>query len=226
MTTENNAAAGGLTDEQRTLIGHAAECLKQGGWAPLALKLHTLLAAAPKVAEQAPVDAARGEPVAWRVVHDSLCGRGLAVRRPFVLKRGDMEIYAPDGRMKRWKSEMEAQRVCNRLNVAFDAPTQQPARASEAGEAVAWVRYRSDGGFEGPIMDSDERMCDVRRKSGAWTPLYHGSAQQAVTLTDDVLHRCAEWCDSQARSDWYGRTAADMVRAFAALQSHSEGEAS
>jgi hypothetical protein len=37
---------------------------------------------------------------------------------------------------------------------------------------TAWVRYRSDGGFEGPIMDTDERMCDTRRKSGAWTPLY------------------------------------------------------
>lgn len=37
---------------------------------------------------------------------------------------------------------------------------------------VAWVRYRSDGGFEGPIMDSDVRMEGSRRTSGAWTPLY------------------------------------------------------
>jgi len=32
----------------------------------------------------------------------------------------------------------------------------------------------------------------------------------------DVLERCAQWCQEQATSDWYGRTAADMVRAYAA----------
>jgi hypothetical protein len=37
---------------------------------------------------------------------------------------------------------------------------------------VAWVRFCSDGCFEGPIMDSDSRMDGVRRTSGAWTPLY------------------------------------------------------
>ena len=41
--------------------------------------------------------------------------------------------------------------------------TQQP---------VAWVRFRSDGCYEGPIMDSDSRMDGSRRTSGAWTPLY------------------------------------------------------
>ncbi|TDV04641.1 hypothetical protein [Paraburkholderia caballeronis] len=55
------------------------------------------------------------------------------------------------------------------------APVADAARA----EPVAWVRYRSDGGFEGPIMDSDARMCDVRRKSGAWTPLYVAAQQPA-----------------------------------------------
>lgn len=48
---------------------------------------------------------------------------------------------------------------------------------------VAWVRYRSDGGFEGPIMDSDDRMCDTRRKSGAWTALVHREAA-TVALTE------------------------------------------
>lgn len=67
------------------------------------------------------------ETVAWRVVNDSLCGRGLALHRPFVLKHGDMEIYAPDGRIKRWKSEVEAQRVCNRLNSALAATAQSDA---------------------------------------------------------------------------------------------------
>ena len=37
---------------------------------------------------------------------------------------------------------------------------------------LAWIRKRSDGGWEGPIADADKRMDDVRRKCGAWTPLY------------------------------------------------------
>lgn len=37
-------------------------------------------------------------------------------------------------------------------------------------EPVAWVRFRSDGCYEGPLMDV--QMEDSRKKSGAWTPLY------------------------------------------------------
>lgn len=33
-----------------------------------------------------------------------------------------------------------------------------------------WVRLRSDGGYEGPIHD--DVLEEVRKKSGAWTPLY------------------------------------------------------
>lgn len=32
----------------------------------------------------------------------------------------------------------------------------------------------------------------------------------------NILEQCAVWCDAQAKSDWYGKTASDMVRAFAA----------
>lgn len=71
-----------------------------------------LLAAHSAGAARVPVETAQP----WRVVNDSLIGRGLALQRPFVLKRGDMECYCPDGRLKRWKSETEAQRACNRLN--------------------------------------------------------------------------------------------------------------
>lgn len=42
--------------------------------------------------------------------------------------------------------------------------------AGAADKPVAWIRFRSDGGYEGPLMD--EAMEDVRKKSGAWTPLY------------------------------------------------------
>lgn len=45
------------------------------------------------------------------------------------------------------------------------------AGAAPSGEPVAWVRFCSDGGIEGPILDADRRMDDVRRKSGAWTAL-------------------------------------------------------
>lgn len=37
-------------------------------------------------------------------------------------------------------------------------------------EAVAWIRFCSDGTFEGPIHNS--KMGDIRRRSGAWAPLY------------------------------------------------------
>lgn len=35
---------------------------------------------------------------------------------------------------------------------------------------LAWIRLCSDGTYEGPI--SDQSMDDIRRRSGAWTPLY------------------------------------------------------
>jgi hypothetical protein len=48
----------------------------------------------------------------------------------------------------------------------------QPAGA----DPIAWVRWRSDGGYEGPLMHA--QMDDVRKRSGAWTPLY-GAPQTA-----------------------------------------------
>ncbi|MBU9581335.1 Lar family restriction alleviation protein [Burkholderia multivorans] len=57
------------------------------------------------------------------------------------------------------------------------------AEGAEEAKPTAWVRFRSDGGFEGPIMDTDERMCDTRRKSGAWTPLFLGPAQESRPLS-------------------------------------------
>ena len=57
--------------------------------------------------------------------------------------------------------------------------------APEAAKPVAWVRFTSDGGYEGPIMDCDRRIDDVRRKSGAWTPLFTRApeaAQAGLTL--------------------------------------------
>ncbi|MBA1366947.1 hypothetical protein [Burkholderia gladioli] len=55
---------------------------------------------------------------------------------------------------------------------AWNSASPAPAIPAEKPTPTAWVRFRSDGGFEGPIMDSDERMCDTRRTCGAWMPLY------------------------------------------------------
>lgn len=65
-------------------------------------------------------------------------------------------------------------------------------------EVVARVRFCSNGGIEGPIMDFDKRMDEVRKTSGAWSPLVRQSdalaviaelAQQLASLT----HEQAEW---------------------------------
>lgn len=44
------------------------------------------------------------------------------------------------------------------------------AENAGSAEPVAWIRYCSDGGYEGPIMDSI--IEEVRKRSGNWTPLY------------------------------------------------------
>jgi hypothetical protein len=52
-----------------------------------------------------------------------------------------------------------------------------PAPAPEPREPVAWVRFCSDGCYEGPVMHAS--MEEVRKTSGAWTPLYAASLQAA-----------------------------------------------
>lgn len=80
-------------------------------------------------------------------------------------------------------------------------------KAAEFGAAplseqkpVAWIRFRSDGGYEGPLMDA--AMEDVRKKSGAWTPLYTTPAASPVasvpTLTGEPVPR---WIDDAKGKD-------------------------
>ena len=83
-----------------------------------------------------------GATTPWRVVNDPQAGRGLAFHRPFVLQRretGCTICYCPDERLKRWKSETEAQRVCNRLNAMLAA---SPAAPAQSGEPVAYANAR------------------------------------------------------------------------------------
>lgn len=50
-----------------------------------------------------------------------------------------------------------------------------------SAEPIAWIRYCSDGSFEGPIMDN--LIEDVRKKSGEWTPLF---ATREKAMTDEL----------------------------------------
>lgn len=44
------------------------------------------------------------------------------------------------------------------------------------------------------------------------------SEQVRQMVLEELLTRCAEWCDKQPKQPWYGRTAGDMVRTFMACQ--------
>lgn len=56
----------------------------------------------------------------------------------------------------------------------------------------AWIRKRSDGGIEGPILDSSRDMCDVRRKSGAWTPLFEYQPSSATQVAGNIMVSLAD----------------------------------
>lgn len=53
----------------------------------------------------------------------------------------------------------------------------------QVAEPVAWVRFCSDGRIEGPILHA--AMDEVRKRSGAWTPLY--TARPAQSMPDMPL---------------------------------------
>jgi hypothetical protein len=82
------------------------------------------------------------------------------------------------------------------LGVAADMPREQvaallhnqrkSAQPPQQGEAVFWVRWCSDGTYEGPIHDS--QMGDIRRRSGAWTKLY----TNPLPIPVESLGRAAE----------------------------------
>ncbi|SDV49249.1 hypothetical protein SAMN05216551_107184 [Chitinasiproducens palmae] len=71
-----------------------------------------------------------------------------------------------------------------------NARLRQQIEAAQKRAPVAWVRYRSDGGFEGPIMDTDARMCDTRR--GFWTPLFAGPAIEVAPDNSQAAALSAE----------------------------------
>ena len=58
-----------------------------------------------------------------------------------------------------------------------------------SAEPVAWIRHFSDGSYEGPIMH--KRMEDVRKKSGAWTPLF-AKREEVARLREDAAEQVAK----------------------------------
>ena len=78
-------------------------------------------------------------------------------------------------------------------------------------EPVAWIRYCSDGSYEGPIVDS--MMEDLRKESGAWTPLFERDAARerlredtfsaGMTRAVDIAKVIAE-SESEEGNDSYG----------------------
>jgi hypothetical protein len=69
---------------------------------------------------------------------------------------------------------------------------------------VAWIRFRSDGGVEGPLMDS--QIEDVRKRSGAWTPLFTRPTKAAAAGVPSneqtfellgAMHAFLEWNRAQ-----------------------------
>lgn len=74
---------------------------------------------------------------------------------------------------------------------------------------VAWVRFCSDGGIEGPILDSDSRMDGVRRTSGAWTPLYTAKPEpvnQQLLAALKMVMKANDW-HVESPADTYGAKA-------------------
>lgn len=65
----------------------------------------------------------------------------------------------------------DARHAAAELVAEFDSQSQVSKKP------VAWIRFRSDGGYEGPIMHA--AMEEVRKKSGAWTPLFMERAADA-----------------------------------------------
>ena len=59
--------------------------------------------------------------------------------------------------------------------------------AGETAQPAAWIRFCSDGTYEGPIADCDSRMDATRRTSGVWTPLYppHNASLSGLPLGKD-----------------------------------------
>lgn len=69
------------------------------------------------------------------------------------------------------------------LERALAAPSAAPV------QPVAWIRYCSDGCIEGPILHAS--MEEVRKQSGAWTPLYAAPPSAAPATPKPLTEEAA-----------------------------------
>lgn len=105
------------------------------------------------------------------------------------------EHRGPDG-FATWKDAAIAERL---------------KRVSQQQEPVAWIRYCSDGTYEGPIANS--AIDDVRKKSGVWTPLYTAppsGVREGMLRAAEICRKEWQETSSLARS----RVAGDLMRAI------------
>jgi hypothetical protein len=63
-------------------------------------------------------------------------------------------------------------------------PVGKCAMSATDAEPVAWIRFCSDGSYEGPLMNFS--IEEVRKKSGAWTPLF-AHPPRPEPLTDSEI---------------------------------------
>lgn len=79
-----------------------------------------------------------------------------------------------------------------------------PQASLEQQEPMFWVRLCSNGMYEGPLHD--KQLEDVRRHSGAWTPLYTNPAPQAKPLTPaqrrELIDRAGDITDGLNQDDF------------------------
>jgi hypothetical protein len=71
--------------------------------------------------------------------------------------------------------------------------------SAESGnvQPVAYIRYRSDGGFDGPILA--DHACDIRRRE--WTPLYPHPDPVRDALVEALTH-AVEIAEARRDGNW------------------------
>lgn len=103
-------------------------------------------------------------------------------------------------------------------DVTVNQPLTQPQAAAllqadaEVGKPMFWVRLCSNGMYEGPLHDA--QIENIRKVSGAWTPLYTRPQQAAqVPLTDqqkfELFRKIPDDCRKWTNLDFYCQGAED-----------------
>lgn len=99
----------------------------------------------------------------------------------------DLRPFAADGLTYNvWQAVWHAAQFDRAMTPDSSKPRQHSAPV--AGEALFWYRPCSDGGYEGPIHN--DRIEDVRKRSGAWVPL-HAAPQASEAVRNAAYENAA-----------------------------------